>query len=280
MEARAFPTFGQELYLRETIGAAALLMDIGLRRGASEIVAASLSHRSAKTRARIAAKLAQRLRAGAASPEDRPHFLRLISNIGDMSVRRDLVYYATTRADPLVGAVAAELLYPVLIEGGTPNGALHDELALHQSGLLLTVEPIVPMEFLIRYAAREWRCVSRRSLLLALRILRQVGIARTVRMRGASGTVDAVGIAPHDLSPAAFVWCFMDEFSRSVPAATADRVERSRFARVFVVPPALIDVRLDQAEREGFLRTKTFAGARRVVPAMTTGEAVERLLRL
>ncbi len=280
MEARAFPTFGQELYLRETISAAALLMDTGLRRGVSEIVAASLSHRSAKTRARIAAKLAQRLRAGAASPEDRPRFLRLISNIGDMSVRRDLVYYATTRADPLVGAVAAELLYPVLIEGGTPKGAQHDELALHQSGLLLTVEPIVPMEFVIRYAAREWRCVSRRSLLLALRILRQVGIARTVRMRGASGTVDAVGIAPHDLSPAAFVWCFMDEFSRSVPAATADRVERSRFARVFVVPPSLIDARLDQAEREGFLRTKTFAGARRVVPAMTTGEAVERLLRL
>lgn len=280
MEARRYPTFGQELYLRETLKAAATLVDTGLRRGVSEIIAASLDHPSPKTRARIAAKLVQRLRSGAAVAEDRPHFLRLLTGIGDMSVRRDLVYYATARADPLVGAVAAEVLYPVLIESATPGGTLRDEMAPHRAGLLLTVEPIVPVDFLLRYAGRVWRYGSRRSLLLALRILRQVGIARTVRMQGASGTVEAIALSPHDLSPAAFLWCFMDEFGRSVPPATADRVERSRFARVFVVPPSLIDVRLDQAERGGFLRMRNMAGARRVIPALTAGEAVERLLQL
>ena len=280
MEAQRFPTFGQELHLRDAIKAATMLADVGLHRGVSEIVAASLDHPSAGTRSRIAAKLVQRLRSGAASPEDRQHFLRLIVGMADMSVRRDLIYYATARADPLVGAVAAEVLYPILIETRPPQGARPDELAPHQAGLLLTVEPIVPMGFLLKYAAREWRYGSRRSLLLALRILRQVGITRTVRIRGASGALEAIALAPHDLSFAAFVWCFMDEFARSVPAATPDRIERSRFARIFVVPPSLIDARLDQADRQGYLRTRVMAGARRVVPALTIGEAVERIMQI
>jgi hypothetical protein len=55
-----------------------------------------------------------------------------------------------------------------------------------------------------------------------------------------------------------------------------DRVERSAFARTFVVPPSLVDVRLDQAEQQGLLKTRVMAGARRVVPIVGPEEVVER----
>jgi hypothetical protein len=278
MEPRTFATFGQELYLRETLKAAAILTEAGLHRGVTELVAPTLDHRSAKTRRRIAAKLVQRLAAGAREPQDRAQFVRLVAGINDTAARRELVYYGVTRADPLVGAIAGEVLYPALVDRTTPQGARQEDMAPHRAGLLLTVEPVVPLDFLLTYAADRWHYRSRRSILLALRILRQVGIARSFRLRGASGAVEAIALSPHDLSLAAFIWCFMDEFGRTVPAPTVDRVQRSAFARAFIVPPALVDARLEQAEDQRFLRTRVMAGARRVVPAMSLEQSVTRLL--
>lgn len=278
MTPARFPTFGQELYLRETVMAAKLLAELGLGRGASEAVAERLSHPSPKTRERIAAKLVQRLISGASRADAAPHFVRLVAGLQDATARRELIYYATTRADPLVGAIARDILHTVLLDRATPAGARREELEPHRTGLLLTVEPVVSMRFVLDYAARVWGFTSRRSVLLALRILRQAGITRTQRLRGAAGLVTAVALAPHGISLPTFVWCFMDEFGSAVPAPTVDRIERSSFARTLVVSTAAVDARLDEAEQEGFVHTRLISGAHRVVPAMGAAETVDRIL--
>ncbi|MBM3494170.1 MAG: DUF1819 family protein [Armatimonadetes bacterium] len=278
MARQRLTKFGQELYLRDTLRVAAMLADTGMGRGASDAAAELLELPSNKTRERVAAKLVQRLSSGASRATDVPAFLRLLSNVRDTTARRELVYYATARADPLVGAIAREVLYPVLIDGATPVGASRDDLSPHRTGLLLTVEPIVTIRFVLGYAEAAWGFRSKRCVLLALRILRQAGITRTQRMRGASGAVGGILAAPHDIAMPTFLWCLMDEFGQATPAATVDRVQRSSFARAFVVSPALMDARLEQAERDGFLHMRVIAGARRVVPCLSLEEMVGRLV--
>jgi hypothetical protein len=268
--------FGQELYAAETLRAARALVEAGIGRHAAETIAPLIPLGSDLTRRRVASKLAQRLSAGASRPEHASSFVRMVAMAGDMATRHELLYFGAARADRLVGLIARDVLYPVLVENARPAGAEPDELALHRMGLLLAVEPMVTIRFVLDYAAKTWGFRSKRCILLALRILRQAGIARTQRMRGASGAVAAVTLMPHDITLATFLWCFLDEFAGSVPAATVDRVERSAFARTFVVPPSLVDVRLDQAEQQGLLKTRVMAGARRVVPIVGPEEVVER----
>lgn len=277
MSAPVFPTFGQEFYLRETLEAARLLDGPGAERGGSPVVEAMLTHPSPSTRRRVASKMLQRLQGGLKGREARVRFVRLLSRLPDSEARRELVYYATSVADPIVGAVARDVLYPFFVEGNPPLGAKPEDVAPHRDGLLLTVEPVITLRFLLQYAERRWAYRSERCVRLALRILQQAEIVFAQRERGAFGRVTGYLPAPHGLSLATFVWCFHVELARSVPPPSEDRALRADFARTLVASPAVVRARMQQAEREGYIRQAHGPGGRRILAASSLDEAIERL---
>lgn len=259
-----YAAFGQELYIRETARAAELLAsssngDLIAR------IAAALPHPSITTRTRLASKLLQRLAAGGGEAGQRQAFARLVAGLRDSEARRELIYYGVTRADRLVGAIAREVLYPYFVDGSLPRGVTEAEIVAHNTGRLLTVEPMLTLPFAVWYAAKQWDFHSARTVALTLRVLRQAGILLASPLTDGGKRTLAYTLAPHGLTLPAFIWCLYDEFASTPVSPTVDRIERSAFARTFVVPPSVIAARLRDAERAGFARSVGGAGARRVV---------------
>ncbi|HSV74737.1 MAG TPA: hypothetical protein VLH79_13335 [Chthonomonadales bacterium] len=273
-----FHVFGQELYLRETVRAAAVVAGEPDRRAACDRIAALLPHPSARTRARVASEIARRLAAGAQSPDLAPSFARLVAGLHSPDARRDLVIHAVARADALVGAIAREVLFPILLDEAMPRGVTSGDMARHGAAPLITVEPIVPFPFLRWFAAERWRFERVRTLHLALRVLRQAGLVHTTRLLGQAGRVQAVALSPHGLSFPAFVWCLADEIGRDQRPLTQDRIARASFARTLLVPASAGAMWLPEAERRGFLRAEGPPSARRYVLAMDPREVAGSLL--
>jgi len=274
MGRAAFPTFGQELYLRETVEAARLLDREGLTKDAAARIAGILPHPSPITRRRLANKILQRLEAGCAEPAQLRLFVRLLANLEESEARRELVYYSASRADPIVGAIASEILYPFFIERTLPAGTAPEEASPEQEGLLLTVERMVMLRFILRYAEQRWQYRSERSIRLAMRIMQHGGIVLPQRLRGARGRVTGYILAPHGISLPAFVWCCMTELPALMPRASVDAILTSGFVRRLIVPPAIVEARLQQAERAGYLR---FQSGGFVGPGLPMEEVIERL---
>ncbi len=276
-----YATFGQEFYLRETAAAAGIIAQSGSwthRDGLTAQVAQRLAYPSATMRARVAEKLLQRLSAGSRDSERRFAFARLVAEIGDSEAQRELIYYAVSRADGLIGALARDALTPYFLDGQPPRGATEEALAKYNTGRLLTIEPMLTLPFLTWYAREAFGFHSERTVALAMRILRQAGIVLSVSLSGAPKRTLAYTLAPHGLSLAAFLWCLYDEFAcDSLPPST-DRIEQAAFARTFVVPPAVIGARLREAEREGWVQFATLAGARRVSLPLSTEQLLDALL--
>jgi hypothetical protein len=304
-----YARFGQELYVQETIAAATILAihaEEGDPRPVRERVADSLPQRSPATRLRVAVKLLQRITAGAsvrATPGKRASvgdgspaamsvsqdadgslptgltaFARLLSGLPDTQARRELVYYAAARADKLVGAIARDLLYPYFIENRIPPPYTEDEFIMANAGLLLAPEPILTTGCVVDFARRAWGFESERTICLALRILRQVGVVFSSPLLDARGRVHAYTLAPHSLSLSALLWGLYEEFGRENLAPAWDQVGRAQCARLFVVPPSVVASRLWEAERAGLVGFWSAGGVRRVALKVREPEALARLL--
>lgn len=308
-----YAQFGQELYLRETIAAARLIaaQDDDPRPLPSRITE-TLAHPSPQTRLRVANKLLQRLTAGAAACAEQPEaanevrkpyragpaafpkgngkpalapydaglatFACLLCNHSDTQAQRDLVYYAAARADSLIAAIAADILYPYFIEDRIPAPYSEDEFIMANAGLLLAPEPILTAGFIADYARRAWNFDSPRTVGLALRILRQAGILISAPLLGARGRVAAYTLAPHGLSLSALLWAFYGEFGQAPLAPACDQVERSHFARFFVISPSVVRSLLWEAEKAGIAAAWNPSGARRVALKVREPDALARLL--
>lgn len=307
-----YARFGQELYIRETIAAAAIVAVHGEESGERPLIARiadTLPHPSPATRMRVATKLLQRMLAGAAIPFDARRarnghanghpvsetvsrvpvgtevsqerlaaFARLLSSQADTHARRELVYFAAARADSLVGAIARDLLYPYFIENRIPDPYTEDEFIIANASLLLAPEPTLTAGVVVDYARRVWNFESERTVCLALRILRQAGILLSAPLLGERGRVHAYTLAPHGLSLSALLWGLYDEFGRENVAPAWDQVERAGFARLFVVQPSVVTSRLFEAERAGMVGFWSAGGSRRVALKVREPEALARLL--
>lgn len=297
-----YARFGQELYARETIAAAAVVarLEDGDAGPLTDRIAAVLPQTSAATRRRLATKLLQRMAAGTALCEPAPGvgsmgpdvaavpenaaslkvvcFARLLSSLQDTQARRDLVYYATARVDDLVGAIAREILYPYFVEDRIPAPYGEDEFIMANAGLLLAPEPILTTGFVADYARRVWGFESERTVGLALRILRQAGILLSAPLLGARGRVAAYTLAPHGISLAALLWGLYDEFGHESLAPAWDQVAHARFARIFVVSPSVVNSRLWEAEKVGLVGRWSAGGARRVALKVRDVDALTRLM--
>jgi hypothetical protein len=282
MRENVYATFGQELYARETVRAAELIANASgelfgeLNYAAA--VADALPHSSASTRARLAAKLVQRLSSASGFADCPRDFARLLTGLSDFQARRELVFYSVARADRIVGAIAREVLYPYFIEERLPRGVGETEFALHNTWRLLMVEPLVTIPFIAWYAERYWDFVSARTVVLALRIFRQAGILNVSPLSGEERRTHACTLAPHGLSLAAFVWCLYDEFADAPMPPSPDRVERADFAQIFVVPPTIISERLIEAEAAGYISWSYSGESKRMELTLKREELVSRLL--
>lgn len=275
MTGAKLSTFGQELHLRETVAAARLLDREGFGPDAVVRIARSLPQPSPITRERLARKILQRLRLGAGGTDGLPAFVRLLSRSEDASARRELLTYATALADPLVERIASDILYPLFVEGSLPRGAQAEDISLQRDGFLLSVEPCVTVRFLTRYAAEQWGYTAERCIRLAMRIVEQGGLVLSQRLRGPGMRVTGYMLAPHGVSLITFVWCFLVEHGRRSTPFTRASILGARFVRALLLSPSVVEARLDQALRQGFVQVDR--RGRCLVPACEPSAAVDRL---
>ena len=301
-----YARFGQELYTRETIASASIIAEEMPRLRPADLsvrVAETLVHASDSTRRRVAAKIVQRLTAGAGVLEpDAPGaraseggarraaqspscgrtrvacFSRLLAGLDDTQSRQDLVYFAAARVDALIGAIARDVLYPYFIEQRIPAPYSEDEFLAANACLLLAPEPIITTGLVADYARRVWRFESDRTVALALRVLRQAGIVLPCPILGERGRVMAWTCAPHGISLAALLWCLYDEFGTEGLTPGWDQICRAGFARTFVIPPAVVASRLLEAERAGYVGFWSVGSMRRVNIKIADPDALSRLL--
>jgi hypothetical protein len=288
-----YTRFGQELYLRETVSAARVVAESGdlPLPELAERIAATLPHTSPTTRHRIAIKLLQRLtaatteitderthRSSKTSPQTLACMARLTTCVEDTSAQSDLVYYAACRCDKLIGAIASEILYPYFIENRIPGPFTEDEFITSNANLLLAPEPVITCGFAADYARRVWGFESERTVILALRVMKQAGILMASPLLGEQGRIMAYTLAPHSISLSALMWGLYHEFHGQPTPPAWDQVGRSSVARLFLASSSLVTSKLFEAERCGLVGFWSGSGMRRVHFKVSEPEALMRLL--
>lgn len=252
-------SFGQEFYPHEATRALRLAEKLKTtdRRALTQRIAQELPHPSEKTRHRLAAKFIQRYLASTRSrifppPHEQP-FARLVSRLRHTPALVQLLFYELCKTDELVGVLARELFYPVLIEGRAPREYSVAEFSARNGSRLFEDEPLITREFILRHACEQWNFSDRASVDRALRVLMGAGLIARERMMNLSKHPSAFCLAEHDLAPVPFAWAFYDEFlpraqNGQFTIARTD-VLNSGFARTFLLDHGQVDSSLEAARR-------------------------------
>ena len=229
----ALATFGQELYLQESIRAIESFSDTTTDDRLLEKIAELLPHPSENTRLRVASKLVQRFFKGS------PAFLRLVKSLKNDSSRRQLLCWRTARTDEVISAIAREIFYPYFVLNIIPRG--YDEAAFRMANTatLFSADRIVSRDFAVRYAREAWGFDSARTVTLALRIMKQAEILDSISVE--LGRRHVLGYFPQPLSlkPEVFAYCMYEEFLGDHP--TADRIQNGDCSKLFFLNRLQVD---------------------------------------
>jgi len=244
-------TFGQELYLEASAAALRLALTIPDRRELRDAVARRLSGRSPATRQRIADKLIQRLVPTDGRRVTPDAFVRLAAGTQDAQTRRDLIVYRTAQVDEVIGAIAAEILYPCLILRQRPKGMSAAAFRAADTGTLFNAEPTVALDLVRAYAKQVWGFHSPSTVVRAMRILRRAGIVHLAR--AAEGVSFAA--SGRAMSAQAFAFCIHEEMlGRGNRSPGMDQLENAQCARLFLLSPTQVAGLVEECHEQRLLR--------------------------
>lgn len=277
---RTFRIFCQEFAFEDSLAgikAAARLRDRSQRISA---IASILPQASPKTKERLAAKIIQRYFGGRRKADAAPHFADLVLRLRDSSVQRELMLYRTARVDRIVGAIAQEIFYPYFVAKTYPKGYNESDFRLANTATLFDSDDVISSRFVQEFARRRWGFNSSSTINLALRVLREGGVLRSVGPRRSPKRSLAYLPTYAGLSPVTFCYCLACEFSLqdSFEAPTRDKVHNADFVKLFLLGPPVVDSILAEARRRGWLRLAGTGSAARVHLAAPTSRELVKLL--
>jgi hypothetical protein len=274
-----FAAFGQELYPDEAAQALRLALQAATRAELRGQIIAALPQPSLKSRARIADKLIQRLIPVEKGAVIVAPFVRLAANIADTQARAELIYYRTAQTDSIIGAIAAEILYPYFIQGRPPKGFSASQFRFANTGALFDYDNVVTRSFVVRYARDAWGFDSEQSVTRALRILREARLIEALPNPPGTARQLSFALAPHTMRLPTFAFCLYEELAGGAPPAPPlDRIQGADFARIFIVRPQEVTALAEEARRRKLL-ARSGGAAPRYSPTMPLEALVERLLR-
>jgi len=261
-----FAVFGQELYFEESIRAIESFHDAPEHDRLSARIAEQLPHQSPATRLRVATKIVQRF---FKSPDGNSHagpFLRLVNGLKSESARRDLLYWRTARTDSLIAAIAGEIFYPYFVLNDLPQGYDESSFRMANTAGLFAIDRVISLDFTVEYARRIWNFDSARTVTLALRIMRQAGIADALNVEIENHRVLSYYLLPHSLSPEVFAYCMGEEFldTESFPAIPLDRLYNGDCVRAFFLGRLQANSVLRSLEQRALIERTTLRGVRHV----------------
>lgn len=203
-------------------------------------------------RRRAAAAVLGRLGVGRKQHAEPRALHRLLAELSEPVGRQLLVYVIAIR-EPLLAALAADVLYPYFVHHQTPVGLTTEEFRAFNANGLFEVAGAITHTAVAAYARRQhgitYASVTRR----ALRLLRKGGILASAWM--ARGRRRCLGYFPilgcPDLA------CFA--YALYVVHAEGDRVRLDQlragvFSKLFLLRPIAIDFLLEQAREAGLLQ--------------------------
>jgi hypothetical protein len=166
---------------------------------------------------------------------------------------RQLLAYVVARNEPMLAALAREVLYPHFVEHAAPQGFTAEEFSAINANGLFEVAGAVTHAGVAAYARRCWRIRDPSSTRRALRLLRKGGVlAATWIARGSRrclGYFPIVGLP--DIACFTYALYPMRDEAHYV---RLDRLRAGLFVHLFLLRPVAVDYLIERAEELGLVQ--------------------------
>jgi hypothetical protein len=165
---------------------------------------------------------------------------------------RQLLTYVVATSEPMLAALAGEVLYPHFVERTAPQGFTTEEFSAINANGLFEIAGAVTHAGVSAYARRRWRLNDPSPTRRALRLLRKGGILGATWIarsgRHCLGYFPILGLP--DIACFAYALYSMRAESQYV---RLDRLRAGLFVRLFLLRPVAVDYLIEQADRLGLV---------------------------
>jgi hypothetical protein len=165
---------------------------------------------------------------------------------------RQLLAYVVASTEPMLAALAREVLYPHFVEHEAPAGFAAEEFSAINANGLFEVAGAITHAGVSAYARRCWRVKDPSPTRRALRLLRKGGILGATWIARSSrrclGYFPIIGLP--DNACFAYALYSMRDQARYV---RLDRLRAGLFVRLFLLRPVAVDYLIERAEELGLV---------------------------
>lgn len=248
----AYPALTQELHYQASVAIARMAVDGCSSRDDLLAAAAPLTEAGTDSaRQRAGPAIMTRLAFGRRQHVEPTGLHHLLAALPEPAGRQ-LLTYVVASSEPMLAALASELLYVHFVEHGAPEGFTAEEFSAINANGLFEVTGAVTHAGVSAYARRRWQIKNPSPTRRALRLLRKGGIlgATWIARSGhrCLGYFPVLGLP----SAACFAYALysMQEEARYV---RLDRLRAGLFVRLFLLRPVAVDYLIERAGRLGLV---------------------------
>jgi hypothetical protein len=109
-----------------------------------------------------------------------------------------------------------------------------------------------------------WQFDSVRTVILALRIMRQARMLESVLLEVSGRHVLGYYPQPHPMSVEVFAYCLYEEFFDESPTVALDRIYNADCVKCFLLLPYQVDSMLKELQEQGLVTTVAYPGGRHI----------------
>ncbi len=248
----AYPALGQELHYRASFKIARML--VGGCSSRDELLAATAPLTDARTesaRRRAGTAIMTRLGLGRRRRVEPGSLHRVLAGLSEPAGRQ-LLTYVVASTEPMLAALAREVLYPYFVEHRAPEGFAAEEFSAINANGLFEVAGAITHAGVSAYARRCWRIKAPSPTRRALRLLRKGGVLGAAWIARSSrrclGYFPILGLP--DIACFAYALYSMRDEARYV---RLDRLRAGLFVRLFLLRPVAVDYLIERAAELGLV---------------------------
>lgn len=261
---KIFSTFGQELYQEVSIKSIEDFYGISDTNVLLQSIASLLPQKSIKTRKRVAEKIIQRFFTPPYPGETPRPFLDMVRLSDSLHDKTDLIFWRTAKTDRIIAAIASEIFYPYFLDAIIPGDYSEHEFNMLNTSALFNIDRVITTNFICEYAASKWNFTSKKSITLALRIMRQAGLIHSVPVRLISKRTTGFYLAQHYINANIFLFCLYEEFQKEghAPIISLNQLQESDAMKVFFINRMQLNTMLEDLSKRYFIKSINQHGGR------------------
>lgn len=198
----------------------------------------------------------------------------------DPVARRHALLHLTAEREPLLTAVAAEVLHPYFVLQGYPGAMSAEEFRAVNTGQLFTEDRLITHAFLQRFAAQRWRLRRPASTRAALRIMRDAAVLDAAWIPGSRRRRLGYFESAHGLDWPVFAYALYRELEREGAGGrwAVDRLLNADFVKLFLTPRVRVQALVGECQRRGLVRRQQPVRGHLELALPSTDAAVAHIL--